>query len=470
MKYLFETLDNTVHEITYDQIEIMLEDNKREENEGRKITKSTYCGENFYDGSDDRLAFFDECLYRDPKTAGYRMYYPHGVVVEQSLRRNYYRGENSIYPESIPSLLRTLKKYTTKKDKELYRMVSDMRIAEFKALLEKFNHVQKWDNSDVLFDALAQHYGLETGWLDITSDFNVALFFATCYWQDGDWHPLTQKMIDQKYPFGMIFHIPSYVMTQKWNLALEDFCPSSSEIIETDEQGKTVYRKKERPSICREPHLIYPLGFQPFMRCHMQNGYGMYMREPMPLQKDVEFEKLKFKQSEKLSRKVFEMMDCGKKIYPHEGLEQAQFIIDKIKKLTQFSMEAFDYALYRSHYYELRDREQCLKDLQEFSVDGENIRIVDKHPWKISSGRRKRIDEVYGSFSLEKYYGITVTEREQIPKPYAMFEPWMLRSSDEEPGTVDFKLRENINCGSSIVMRNAMNLLKTIQDARLQDF
>ena len=103
------------------------------------------------------------------------------------MRRNFYRGENRIYPESIPTLLRNLKKYTTSKEKELYRMVADMRIAEFKALLNKFDHVKNWNYCDVIYEVLAQHYGLETGWLDITNDFKIALFFAVCYWCDGEW-------------------------------------------------------------------------------------------------------------------------------------------------------------------------------------------------------------------------------------------------------------------------------------------
>ena len=143
IEYLFQgKLDNTVHEITYEQIGELLIDNEREEEEGKQITASSNRGENYYDGKNDRFAFYKEYLYRDPKTAGFRTYYPHGVIIEQSMRRNYYRGENRIYPESIPTLLRNLKKHTTSKEKELYRMVADMRIAEFKALLNKFDHVK----------------------------------------------------------------------------------------------------------------------------------------------------------------------------------------------------------------------------------------------------------------------------------------------------------------------------------------
>ena len=51
-----------------------------------------------------------------------------------------------------------------------------------------------------------------------------------------------------------------------------------------------------------------------------------------------------------------------------------------------------------------------------------------------------------------------------------MFEPWMLRTIEDEPGTVDFKLREKVECGDSIMNRNKIGLLDTLMEAKLQDF
>lgn len=206
------------------------------------------------------------------------------------------------------------------------------------------------------------------------------------------------------------------------------------------------------------------------MRCHMQSGYGIYMRNPVPLQNNCEFQKLKFKQSVELSQRVFDMMDGGKKIYPHEGLEKVEFIIDKIRKLTQFSVDSFEYALYRNHYYRIEDREKCLDELHNFSVNGEYIKIVDQHPWKLSSGRRKKIDRIYKDFSIEKDYGIMIRERKEITGPSPMYEPWMLRSAEDEPGTIDFKLRAEVNCGSSVVSRSLSGLLYMIEKLNLSDF
>lgn len=44
-EYLFQgTLDNTVQDISYEQIKQLYEDNRREEAEGRRITQSSYRG------------------------------------------------------------------------------------------------------------------------------------------------------------------------------------------------------------------------------------------------------------------------------------------------------------------------------------------------------------------------------------------------------------------------------------------
>ena len=49
------------------------------------------------------------------------------------------------------------------------------------------------------------------------------------------------------------------------------------------------------------------------------------------------FEKLRFKHSVEFSRKVYDLMQGGELIYPHEGLRDAEFIIDNISKGTVFS-------------------------------------------------------------------------------------------------------------------------------------
>lgn len=438
------------------------------------MTASSYRGENFYNQYGNfNHELQKEYLERDPRTAGMRVYYPHGVIIEQSARRNYYRGENQIFPKSLPTLQRSLKKYKTVKEEELYRLVADMRIAEFSFFLNKFQHVKNWNKSDVLYEALAQHYGLETSWLDITNDFNVALFFATCYWDNGEWKPLTKEQteVDENHKYGMIFHMPSNRMPMRWTMALSKFSTFSNNIVGKTPDGRDKYENMIYPRYEGDVgNLIYPLGFQPFMRCHMQNGYGIYMRTPHPLQDDYEFEKLRFRHSEKLSKAVFDMMDKGRMIYPHEGLKQAEFIIEQIRNATTFSEEAFKYALYRSHYYKMENKDIAEKDLKDFCVNGQKILIGEKHPWKLTPARRKRIDSIYSGFDVEKNYEIKILDRKCIPSPNPMFEPWMIPEENDGDGITDFRVREAVNCGMGIATRDWMNLLATLMTAKLPDF
>lgn len=75
----------------------------------------------------------------------------------------------------------------------------------------------------------------------------------------------------------------------------------------------------------------------------------------------------------------------------------------------EFSKVAFYYALKKNQYYRIANEDQCLKDLGSFKVKvgkaDKSIEIIDRNPWKISSGRRKKIGSIYQDFSAERVYG-----------------------------------------------------------------
>ncbi len=459
-KYLFqEKLTNIIHDVTEDQLNKLREEYLKEVRENHKVTNMSYAGENYYGRYDFPVAVNRECLYRDQKTDGMRIQYPHGVVLQQAKFRNYYRGEPQIYTKSQPTLLRKLEAYTDKEDKELYRMVANMRIAEFSALLRKFEHVRQWDVSDIQYEALAQHYGLETDWLDITTDFDVAMFFATCWWdkEEKRWKPLTKDQTEssEETKYGMIFHMPSWYMSQRWCFEIEKFADISKGVPD---------------------NLIYPIGFQPFMRCSMQNGYGIYMQESKPLQKDIGFEKLRFRHDEKFSIQIFERMKGGELIYPHEGLNEVEFLIDQIKSLTDFSEESFLYALQRSHMFRLKDKELCRQKLEAFYVDRKKITIKPSNVWHISRDRRRMIDDDYSGFDVEKFYNIHIRGRKLCgPEGETvganMYEPYMLSNNDstENPGILDFNPR-NMTGEMNMWMLRRMQLLQTLVTKNARDF
>ena len=49
MNYLFEKLDNTIHDITEKQVKELWEDNRKEAAESRRMTEASYRGETYYE-------------------------------------------------------------------------------------------------------------------------------------------------------------------------------------------------------------------------------------------------------------------------------------------------------------------------------------------------------------------------------------------------------------------------------------
>ena len=267
-----------------------------------------------------------------------------------------------------------------------------MRIAEFGLFIRKFDRLKCWNEKGltVLVDALAQHYGLETDWLDITNDFNVALFFATCYWDKNAnrWFPLTREQTEtsDESKYGIVFHAPAYNI---------DFI----NMMKFGQQGAE-----------SAEGTVLPIGYQPFMRCHSQYGYGMYMKNSIALQDNSTFKQLRFRHNEKLSRDVFELMGGGEKIYPREGLDNFRDVLDSIISATDFSEEAFQYALEKNDLAPYAG--QYRRELEESDVCAVPIHICgENHPFSISRQRIRRANRKDKGFSIEEYYGIQLSTR-----------------------------------------------------------
>ena len=389
--YLFQgKLDNTIHEICYCDIVKLREENLRDKLECEQITQSRYSEDKPQNSVFNRLDFYREFL-ADMKTTGFVMNHLHGQVILQAERNHYYRGENQLFKKSISSLLRKLNEQPTGEKREIYRFISDMRIAQFRNFLLKFEHVHHWhlNYSDVLFDVIAQHYGFETSWLDITNDFDVALFFATCYFDgcEKQWKPLTKEQTEkcEATKYGMIFHMPAWrVLANNMSATIEPHNKATN-------------------------NIILPIGFQPFMRCHMQYGYAIDMQEEFPLQQDIGFEKLKFRHSEELSNEIYEKMEKGNLIYPHEGLSEFDDVIKTIQNASHFTEDEFEYAFERSNFF--KNKDECKNKLTYSAVLKSPVIISDSvvNAWTVA--HENLIKRTYENFSVEDAYGIKLGTR-----------------------------------------------------------
>lgn len=107
-----------------------------------------------------------------------------------------FRGQTSLYKPCLPSISRSIKKYTDCiGDMEIEDQANViLRIAKshwFAQDIESHPAIKWARNENIFIDriGLAQHYELETGYIDLSHDFEVAAFFATCEFDNGHWKP-----------------------------------------------------------------------------------------------------------------------------------------------------------------------------------------------------------------------------------------------------------------------------------------
>jgi hypothetical protein len=364
-----------------EDIYLLIEQNQKETGELDLIKKQIDMQPtDFSQGAFDRNALYKAVLFEDMHKDGFVMQYPHGMVVRQSDRNWYYRGESACYPTSQPTFIRKLAN-KSQEEREVLEFVANLRFFEFFKLLEMLDHYHNFRNIhftkgetkiflDVLFYNIAQHYGFDTNWLDITSDFETALFFACCKYSDNNWRPLTNRDF-HKSKYGRIFRRP-----------VNDF----------------------RNMFPKEKYVVLPIGFQPFMRCHMQYSYGIAMEEGMDLNNSESgFECLKFRHSEELSNYIFTKMSNGDLIYPHEGLRLLSDELNTIQNCKNFSLHSFQ-SIYQNlnfNYSEIELKQRLEK--WGIAIGSEDIII--------NQTKIDLINEWYENFDIEKTYNLKLRTR-----------------------------------------------------------
>lgn len=111
-----------------------------------------------------------------------------------------FRGQTARYIPLLPSIVRGL---TTDDLNEMWRgPIADqahviLRLAQswwFSKELERHPIAAHAKSQHIELNSigLAQHYGVPTGYLDLTDDFDVGAFFATCRMTDQGWQPVDE--------------------------------------------------------------------------------------------------------------------------------------------------------------------------------------------------------------------------------------------------------------------------------------
>ena len=393
-----DKLTNDVHDITYDDIDslirLSLEDNTWSQDVKKQVK--------YFDKIPGGEIILNQL--RIMNVAGTTVTFPFGDIITFDSKRHFFRGENSQFEMSVPTLNRKIMKMSPI-EQELFRAVSNMRIVQFRKFIWNINVVPYWEAkiSDVNYTALAQHYGFDTPLLDLTNDFLIALFFATCkYDKDTDsYKPLSKEDIEKSdiSRYGIIFHSPNWML---------DYMNGTQAIQLHEKMMQHDWSLPFNIDSGELDGVAFQIGYQPFYRCHFQSGYIYPMRENMPLQQDIRFEKLRFKQSPELSQKVYELMQKGKLVYPSEGISEARDILTQIQNAVEFSEDdlLWVYDINRVDRNLFPTLESFREAILEFSVNGKKIHIQPNEiKYHIGRPLLRRINKQYDNKDLLKPIG-----------------------------------------------------------------
>lgn len=179
---------------------------------------------------------------------------------------------------------------------------------------------------------IAQHYGLHTDYLDITNNFDVACFFATCKYENGKYHPIgnIQKA-------GVIYRINELFMT-------------------------TPYFKSDVE--------IEYIGWQPLPRPEQQRASVLKVPKDTNLDTVSGVQKYYFKHSISQSKKIWKMFDEGKALFPDDS---ASNLANECTKLNSFTQRQIDKAIKRFKIWSGKD----IKIAQV--LDSLKIEIIEKN-------------------------------------------------------------------------------------------
>ncbi len=235
-----------------------------------------------------------------------------------------YRGQNSEYVPCLPTIYRG-----NPSDEKIF--FNRMRLVAFKRLLDThpvIQHFFRRHNFLVSVEGLAQHYGIETEVLDLTSNLDVALFFAVCkynaendsydYYREGG-HKGVLYVFD---PFYDNDTIPLFPMDSYMN------------------------------------GLIKPIGLQAFQRPSAQYGYGLHLKKG----KSTKSWMFEFEFTSQESEYYYNLFKGGESLWVKDRL------VPKVKQiigLKEFSYNIFNeaFAVYRPRGWSANKMKNAVKGL-----------------------------------------------------------------------------------------------------------
>lgn len=216
-----------------------------------------------------------------------------------------YRGELRDYGNQCTSTLGRKIQSSNINECIIEFFIAQMRILYFYKFLTYFKQFTDFKIGTPMAHIIAQHYGLNTQFLDLTDDVKVALFFACCkHIGNNKYRPIGENDLSELGEYGVLYH------------GCED-------------------------------EFTQVIGYQPFTRCYKQRGYYIDTAVRCPcwefsLTKMDNFTKSIFKRTPELSKKIFEEFEGGQRLFPKDSLFYFEEQISYIKTTKVFPEEIFE--------------------------------------------------------------------------------------------------------------------------------
>ena len=213
-----------------------------------------------------------------------------------------YRGQTQAHQPCVPSLARLPHAQD--------QLLAHARSVAFAEAIDAHPFVAYCAQAR-LFDAplnidkqgLAQHYGLSTDLLDVTSNFDVASFFATCRWNadSRSYQPVTFSAQP-----GVLYRFTPHFFVEL-NQAAE----------------------------------FRHVGWQPLHRPKQQRACAMLMKKGHDFESLPTVQKVRFRHSAKVSTRIWKSFDEGRALFPKDAAAE---LAEQAKCLTMFTCEQLDQA------------------------------------------------------------------------------------------------------------------------------
>lgn len=257
----------------------------------------------------------------------------------------FYRGQSGEHTPCVPSVWRG-----SRESWERNELLSQLQTAEMMLVLQKHPVVQFLTQTPIIFtnsfgqkakvvvpiqyDALAQHYGIRTRYLDLTVDKWTAAFFAATDWVNGQYH-VHYPGEDLHSQYGVY-----YVLDR-----------SRDELKKITQMG------------------IFPVGMQYFNRPGRQSAYAMCMHPNMAFEQVDGVTPIYFRYDREANETVFAMSQQSMNYFPEDSFAG---VVERIVNRTNQSFAMDSVRLAQRIYYPHRSEDEVLKMVKDL-----NIAVVD---------------------------------------------------------------------------------------------